>query len=110
MIKLLITLIILLSSCSTVSEELFLNQVKGKIVYDTDKLITKRGDFSSDGKEFRYVGGSKPFKLFHTINENTAYYVQRYVGIHIKTKFSINQNELTIHEENGQPTVTVYLD
>ncbi len=99
-----------LTSCSTVSEDGFLNQVMEKIAYDTDKLTTKRGEFSSDGREFNFEGGNIPLKISKAIDQNTARYIEKNTGIHTEYKFSINGNKLTIDAENGQPPNTLYLN
>ena len=75
-----------LTSCSTVSEDHFTNQVKGKIAYDTDNFITERGKFSSDGREFSFEGGGIPLNIYKAVDQNTAYYIEKKTGIHTKYK------------------------
>ncbi len=108
--KFLLIALLFLTSCSTVSEDGFLNQVMGKIAYDTDSIITKRGEFSSDGREFNFVGGTIPIKIYKAKDQNTAYYIEKKTGVTTRYKFSINGNELTIDAENGQPPNTLYLN
>ena len=108
--KFLLITLLFLTSCSTVSEDSFTNQVMGKIAYDTDKLTTKRGGFSSDGREFSFVEGNIPLKISKAIDQNTAYYIERNTGIHTEYKFSIDGSELTVHAENGQKPNTLFLN
>lgn len=99
-----------LTTCTTVAEDPFTDQVRGKIAYDTDSIVTKRGVFSSDGREFNFVGGELPLKIDKTVDQNTAYYIEKKTGIHTKYKFSIDGNKLTIDAENGQAPFTLYLN
>ena len=99
-----------LTSCSTVSEDHFTNQVKGKIAYDTDNFITERGKFSSDGREFSFEGGGIPLNIYKAVDQNTAYYIEKKTGIHTKYKFTIDGDKLTIHAENGQDSYSLYLN
>ena len=110
MIKLLILLSFFLTSCSSVPKEHFLNQVKGKIAYDTEAFINKRGRFSNDGKEFVFIDGSIPLKINEVIDQNTAYYIEHNIGVYTTAEFHINSNKLTIHEENGQDPFVLYLN
>jgi len=108
--KILLIVLWFLTSCSTVPEDGFLNQVKGETAYDTDSLITERGKFSNDGREFLFVGGTIPLKISKAVDQNTAYYIERNTGIHTEYKFSIDGDKLTVHAENGQAPFTLYLN
>ena len=108
--KILLIVLLFMTSCSTVSEDQFANQVMGKIAYDTDGLITKRGEFSSDGREFNFVGGTIPLKIYKAKDQNTAYYIEKKTGVTTRYIFSLDANKLTIDAENGQVPYTLYLN
>lgn len=105
----LLSLIICACSASGANEEAFLNQVKGQTVYDTKELKTQRGQFSADGREFTFTGGTVPMVIHKALNDNSAYYVERMGGVSTRMTITIEGKDVTFAEQNGQKPFILYL-
>lgn len=70
--KLAISIILLLSACSTIKEDNFLHGVKNKKVYEERDLIRQIGSFSEDGRIFMY--NKEDLRYQSLQKEGVAYY------------------------------------
>ncbi|MGL5955232.1 MAG: hypothetical protein ACRC0X_01300 [Brevinema sp.] len=108
--KSMITILLMLSFCSVVSPEVFLNQVQGKKTYNDPALTKYIGEFSSDGRSFEFLEGNLPIDFERATSDRSAIYAERKTGIVTHYTFTVSGNTLGVEVDNGQPPFTLYLN